>query len=226
MTSAPRRFRGVLLDIDGTLIDSNDAHAHAWCDTLREFGREIPFETVRPLIGMGGDKVTPRLLGVDAESDLGKEFGERRSAVFFERYLPALRLTPGAKELVLRLRAEELRLVVATSAKEEEMDRMLEHVGLDDLVRKKTTSDDAESSKPDPDIVIAALKKSGLAPHEAIMLGDTPYDVEAAARAGVASIAVRCGGWSTDALRGALAVYDDPAHLLRDFSASPFASAA
>jgi HAD superfamily hydrolase (TIGR01509 family) len=223
--AASSPLRGVLLDIDGTLIDSNDAHADSWHETLREFGRDIPAATVRPLIGMGGDKLLPRLLGVDADSEEGKAFSERRAAVFRERYVPRLRTTPGAKELVRRLRDAGLRLVVATSAKEEELEAMLAQVGLDDLLTQKTSSDDADRSKPDPDIVRAALSKGKLTPGEAIMLGDTPYDVEAARRAGVGCIALRCGGWDAPALGGALAVYDDPAHLLREFTASPFASA-
>ena len=218
--------RGVLLDIDGTLLDSNDAHAESWGETLREFGRDISPDAVRPLIGMGGDKLLPRLLGVDADSEEGRAFSERRAAIFRQRYVPRLRTTPGAKELVRRLRDEGLHLVIATSAKEEEMDAMLAQVGLDDLVRQRTTSDDAERSKPDPDIVRAALAKSGLAAADAIMIGDTPYDVEAATRAGVRIVAVRCGGWDAHALAGAIAVYDDPAHILREFTASPFASGA
>ncbi len=218
-------LRGVLLDIDGTLIDSNDAHAQSWHETLREFGRDIPASVVRPLVGMGGDKLLPRLLGVAAESDEGKTFSERRAAIFRERYVPRLRTTPGAKELVRRLRDAGLRLVIATSAQDDEMNAMLEQVGLDDLVRQKTTSDDADRSKPDPDIVQAALAKGQLAPESAIMLGDTPYDVEAASRAGVRTVALRCGGWDAKALSGAVAVYDDPAHLLREFTASPFSSA-
>jgi HAD superfamily hydrolase (TIGR01509 family) len=218
-------LRGVLLDIDGTLIDSNDAHAESWGETLREFGREISADTVRPLIGMGGDKLLPRLLGVDAESREGKAFSERRAEIFRERYVPHLQTTPGAKELVRRLRDAGLKLVIATSAKEEEMSAMLAQVGLDDLVTQKTTSDDADRSKPDPDIVRAALDKGKLEPANAIMLGDTPYDVEAASRAGVGTVALRCGGWDASALSGAIAVYDDPAHLLRELTSSPFASA-
>jgi len=219
-------IRGVLLDVDGTLIDSNRAHAESWHDTLLEFGRDVPAETILPLIGMGGDKLLPKFLGVDAESERGKEFSERRAEVFREHYVPRLRTTPGAAALVKHLRGAGYRLIIATSAKEEEMNAMLEQVGLDDLIARRTTSDDADRSKPDPDIVQAALKKSGLRAHEAIMIGDTPYDIEAAARAGVRTIAFESGGWSRDALAGAVAVYTDPAHLLREFTASPFADAA
>jgi HAD superfamily hydrolase (TIGR01509 family) len=221
-----RVIEGVLLDVDGTLIDSNDAHASSWAEALREFGRDVPADQVRPFIGMGGDKLLPRFLGVDAESPVGKRFSERRARIFHERYVPHLRTTPGAKVLIQRFRSEEFKLIIATSAREEELNAMLEQVGLDDLITKKTSADDAESSKPDPDIIEAALRKSDLDPERALLLGDTPYDIEAAARASVGTVALRCGGWDGDALSGARAVYDDPADLVRHFTSSPFACAA
>lgn len=218
-------LRGVLLDVDGTLIDSNDAHARSWSEALREFGRDVPPERVRPMIGMGGDKLLPKLLGVDSESERGREFSERRGELFRERYVPHLTRTPGAGELIARFRKEGLRLVIATSAKEAELEAMLRQVGLEDLAARKTSSDDAENSKPDPDIVRAALAKAKLGPEEVLMLGDTPYDVEAAARARVSTVALLSGGWDEHALGDAVAVYRDPADLLAHFTSSPFASA-
>lgn len=223
--SHDRAVEGVLLDVDGTLIDSNDAHANSWSEALAAFGRPLGPEVVRPKIGMGGDKLLPELLGVDAESRTGKEFSELRAKIFLERYVPRLRLTPGAKDLVKRLRREKLRLIIATSARSSELNAMLEQVGLEDLIDKRTSASDAESSKPDPDIVLAALGKGQLSAETAIMLGDTPYDVEAARRAGVDTVALRSGGWDDGALAGAIAIYDDPADLLAHFTASPFAGA-
>jgi HAD superfamily hydrolase (TIGR01509 family) len=225
--SGPHRKRldGVLLDVDGTLIDSNDAHARSWSEALKEYGRDIPPEQVRPLIGMGGDKLIPQLLGVDADSAEGKEFSKRRGQIFLESYVPRLRPTRGARELVQRLRREGLRLIVATSANEHELNAMLRQVGLADLIEEKTSASDAESSKPDPDIIQAALEKANLSPPTAILLGDTPYDIEAAARASVDTVALLCGGWNCDALRGAIAIYEDPADLLKHFTSSPFACA-
>ena len=224
--STKGRLAGVLLDVDGTLIDSNDAHARSWSEALREFGRDVPADVVRPLIGMGGDKLLPRLLGVDAESDVGKAFSERRAEIFREQYVPHLRQTSGAADLIRRFRDEGLRLIIATSAREEELNAMLEQVGLEDLIEQKTSADDAESSKPDPDIVQVALRKSRLTPETAFLLGDTPYDIEAARRAKVGTVALRSGGWSSEALAGAVAIYDDPADLLRQFTSSPFSSGA
>jgi HAD superfamily hydrolase (TIGR01509 family) len=211
-----------LLDIDGTLLDSNDAHARSWVEVFAAFGHDVTFERVRELIGKGGDKLLPEVTGRANDSPEGAAMSERRSALFRETYLPALRPQPGARALLEAMRARGLDLVVATSAGAQEVDGLLRAAGVRDLIDEKTTSDDAGRSKPDPDIVRAALAKSGRTAREAVMLGDTPYDVEASARAGVASVALRCGGWGDEALRGAAAVYDDPRALLADYEASPF----
>lgn len=213
----------VILDVDGTLIDSNDAHARAWVEVGAEFGHEIEFAHVRRLIGMGGDKVLPRITGLDEDSPEGERITERRGEIFRERHLPGLRPFPGTRALLERLRADGLRLVVASSASEEDLEPLLEKAGIADLVEERTSSDDADASKPEPDIVLAALRSAGVGPEEAVMLGDTPYDVEACGRAGVRIVALRCGGWDDRALEGAVAVFDDPADLLRSYGSSPFA---
>jgi HAD superfamily hydrolase (TIGR01549 family) len=212
--------RAVLLDVDGTLIDSNDAHAHAWVDAGAEFGHAIEFAEVRRLIGMGGDKVLPRLTGLEEESDEGARLLERRGEIFRERYLSQLQALPGAVDLVRRLQAEGKTLVVATSASEEDLGPLLEQVGLDDLLQQATNSDDADESKPSPDIVEAALAKTKEDASNVVMIGDTPYDVEAARRAGVRIIGVECGGWTAGELEGAQEVYADPTDLLRRYENS------
>jgi HAD superfamily hydrolase (TIGR01509 family) len=216
-------YTAALLDIDGTLIDSNDAHAQAWVQALETFGRRVQFARVRPLIGMGGDKVLPELTGIDAESDEGQAISARRSEIFRRDFVPRLQPTRGAKRLVAFLRDEGLRIVVATSAKADEVTELLRVAGAEDLIDASSSSDDADRSKPDPDIVRAALRRGRSAASESIMIGDTPYDIEAAARAGLPAIALRCGGWwGDDALAGAAAIYDDPEDLLTRFDRSPF----
>jgi HAD superfamily hydrolase (TIGR01509 family) len=205
----------VLFDIDGTLIDSNDAHASAWVDVLTEAGHEVPFDRVRPLIGMGGDKLLPSLTGIDPNSSEGEDIAVRRRDVFKERYLPHLRPTRGAHSLLQALRASGLALGVATSAKAEEVDALLSVADAADLFRATGSSDDVDRSKPDPDIVHAALHRIGADAPAAVMIGDTPYDVAAAMRAGVPCIALRCGGWWTDQdFAGAMQIFDDPHDLL------------
>jgi phosphoglycolate phosphatase-like HAD superfamily hydrolase len=230
MAQTPRApgsaLRTVLLDIDGTLIDSNDAHARAWVDALRAHGYVLPFEQVRPLIGKGGDKLLPELTGLDPESGEAERIGATRSELFLRRELPALRPTRGARALLEHLLDQGLALVVATSAAEDEVRALLEQAGVSDLIELASSADDAERSKPDPDIVQAALRLSGSQAAHSAMLGDTPYDVEAAARARVPAIALRCGGWWDDAaFAQARAIYDDPADLLAHLEESPVGNA-
>lgn len=216
-----RSSRALLLDVDGTLVDSNDAHARAWVDAFAEAGHDVPFAKVRAGIGKGGDKLLPELVGLEEDSKEGKAISERRSAIFAERYLPRIQAFPRVRDLLIAVRERGWQLVVATSAKEDELGPLLDKAHVKDLLEAATSSDDAESSKPDGDIVRAALERAGCAPEEALMLGDTPYDVEAARRAGVRTIALRSGGWDAQALEGALAVYDDAAALLAELDASP-----
>jgi HAD superfamily hydrolase (TIGR01509 family) len=215
-------YRIVLLDLDGTLIDSNDAHAQAWVRALAEAGQAVSFTRVRPLIGMGGDKVLPALTCIDPDSQDGQKIASRRTAIFSTDFLPTLAPTAGSRQLLEHLQAAGLRLVVATSAKADEVSGLLRRAGVGDLIDAASSSDDADRSKPDPDSVHAALGRARCAADEAIMIGDTPYDLEAAANAGVAFIAVRCGGWWADeAFAGAAGIYDDPADLLARMDASP-----
>jgi HAD superfamily hydrolase (TIGR01509 family) len=213
----------VLLDIDGTLVDSNDAHARAWKDALDHFNHSVPFEKVRALIGKGGDKLLAEVAGIDKNSPHGKEIDHVRERTFMRDHLPQLKPFPRAQELLQRLRDDGLRLVVATSAKGSEMEALLDICGAADLVHAHTTSDDVDNSKPDPDIIQAALKKGEASASESLMLGDTPYDVEASRRCGVSTVGVRSGGWGDGELDGALAIYDDVADLLAHYDQSPFA---
>ncbi len=213
------KLRGVILDVDGTLVDSNDAHAHAWVEAFAEYGVTVEFEKVRRLIGMGGDKLMPAVSGIEEESELGKKISKRRGEIFKEKYLPDIKAFPKTSELLKRMEEDGLKLAVASSAKEDELKPLLKIAGADHLVAEKTSSDDAENSKPDPDIVHAALDGLGHRPDEVFMLGDTPYDIEAAGRAGVNVIALRCGGWDDEGLRGAISIYDDPADLLANWGA-------
>jgi len=214
----------VLFDVDGTLIDSNDAHARAWVAAFAEAGYAVPFERVRPLIGMGGDRLIPALVpGLSDDREPGRSIAARRGAIFTERELGAIRPTRGARELLAAVRSRGARVVVATSAKRDELDSLLARGDLGPLVDVASTSDDADASKPAPDIVEAALAKAGVAARDAVMAGDTTYDIEAAHRAGVACVALRCGGNDPATLRDAEAVYDDPAGLSDALVCSPFA---
>jgi HAD superfamily hydrolase (TIGR01509 family) len=213
-------LQGVIFDIDGTLVDSNDAHAQSWVETFREAGYDVPFDVVRPLIGMGADKLLPKAAGIKQNSSTGKKLVERRSVIFREQYLPHLKALPGSRDLVLRVRRDGLKAIVATSAKDDELRGLLKAAKVDDLMEEKATGSDAKRSKPDPDIVHAAIEDAGVPEKNLVMIGDTPYDVEAATKAGVQVIAFRSGGWNDEKLHGAAEVYDGPADLLAHFDAS------
>ena len=211
----------MLLDVDGTLVDSNDAHAHAWVDAFADQGIRVDFATVRRCIGMGGDKLMPAVSGISEESPAGEQISKRRRDIFKSKYLPAIRPFPGAEALVAAITSRGMTAVAASSAKRDELEPLLKIAGAHALLDAATSSDDAEESKPDPDIVHAALKRAKAGPEDAVMIGDTPYDVEAAARAGVAAVAFRCGGWGDEDLRGAVAIYEGPWDLLARLDDSP-----
>lgn len=206
--------KAVLFDVDGTLVDSNDAHAHAWVASFAEHGIAVEFARVRRCIGMGGDKLMPAVSGVEEDSDAGADIASRRGEIFAERFLPHLKPFRDADRLVAELKARGLTMVTASSAKHDELRPLLEIAGVEGLMDANTSGDDAEHSKPDPDIVRAALKRAHATPRDAVMIGDTPYDVEAALAAGVPIVAFRCGGWMHDDLKGAAAIYDGPWDLL------------
>lgn len=212
-------LKGVLLDVDGTLLDSNAAHALAWQVALSAHGYAVDYETLRRLIGKGGDKVLSEVAGVDDESALGRSISSDRKRDFRLNRLQALRPFEGTRALLERFTSDGLSLVVATSSSAEELGALLDRAGVRDLVTCSATSDDADGSKPDPDIVQAALRKGGLAPTEVFLLGDTPYDIEAGRAAGVATVALRGDRWwPDDALGSAVAIEDDPAALLERLS--------
>ncbi len=215
--------RAVLFDIDGTLVDSNDAHARSWVDAFAQHGYAIAFERVRPLIGMGGDRLLPAVApGLSDETEPGKSIAAARSTIFKERYLQTVQPTRGARALLLAVRERGARVVIASSAKKAELDDLLARGDLGPLVDVASTSDDAESSKPAPDIVEAALAKAKVAASDAVMVGDTRYDVEAAHRTNVPCVALLCGGNPKNTLADAEAVHADPEELIGALDRPPF----
>jgi HAD superfamily hydrolase (TIGR01509 family) len=218
-------FKAVILDVDGTLVDSNEAHAEAWQRALGENGFQFTIDAICKLIGMGGDKLLPTLCGIEEESELGRRISARRTEIYKRELLPGLKLLAGANELLDRLRSEGLRLAIATSSKKDELESLARTTGLRLDGLERITKDDADSSKPDPDLIEAALRALGVQPHEAVMIGDTPYDIHAAKNARVKTIAFRSGGWDRPGLQGAIALYDEPADLLDHWTESPLASA-
>lgn len=213
----------VIFDIDGTLVDSNDAHARAWVAAFASERIAVDYAAIRRAIGMGADKLIPAVSNVDPESAVGKRLRERRAEEFADRHLPRVVAFPHVRSLALRLVEDGYKLAIATSAQEDELRPLVERAGIADLLSAHSSSDDSDASKPDPDIVKAALARVEVGASDAIMVGDTPYDVQAAQRAGVRIVGVTCGGWSASELKGAIAVYADAGDLVARYDGSPFA---
>jgi HAD superfamily hydrolase (TIGR01509 family) len=214
------RVKAVLFDVDGTLVDSNDAHALAWLKAFEEHDAKVDPIEVRRSIGMGGDKLMPAVSGIDEASPIGAKIAERRGEIFKGEFLPSLKPFPGAEELVKAITRRGLIAVAASSAAEDELQPLLDVAGARSLMDATTSSDDAEESKPAPDIVHAALQRAHVQASEAVMIGDTPYDVAAARSAGVRIIAFRCGGWLDPDLVDAIETYDGPWDLLANLESS------
>jgi len=208
---------GVLFDVDGTLVDTNYLHVAAWSRALRVFGHRVPMSTLHQTVGQGSDQFVESVLGhpdedvADAHSD------------FYGPYLYDLIAFAGAADLLRMTKKAGLRVVLATSASGEEVEHLRRAIGADDVVDEVTCKDDVDSSKPDPDLVHAALDKAGLSVDRAIFVGDTVWDVEAARRAGLDCVCVLTGGIGATELReaGAVAIYDDVEHLMAEFADSP-----
>jgi HAD superfamily hydrolase (TIGR01509 family) len=218
--------KAVIFDIDGTLIDSVDLHAWAWQEALRHFGHDLPFERVRTQIGKGGDQLMAELLPEEEVRRRGEEIEGYRLDLFKREYLPRVRPFPAVRDLFERIEADGLRIALASSARKEELARYKRIAGIEDLLEAETSSDDAEKSKPHPDIFEAAMGRlHGITAADAIAIGDTPYDAQAAGQAGLRTIGLLCGGWPERDLReaGCMAIYRDPADLLRQYDRSPLA---
>jgi len=217
-------IKAVIFDIDGTLVDSVDLHAQAWQESFRKFGREIPFLEVRQQIGKGADQLLPVFFTEEELKRFGKEMEEYRSQLFKDKYLPQVRAFPCVRSLFKRIRADGKRIALASSAKGDELEAYKKIARIADLIEEETSADDAERSKPHPDIFEAALEKLGNpSTDEVIVVGDTPYDAEAAGKIGLPIIGVLCGGFPKTELRraGCIAIYQDPADLLLNYESSP-----
>lgn len=207
----------VLFDVDGTLVDTNDLHAAAWQQAFRHFGVDLPFERVRSQIGKGGDNLIPALLPPDLAERCRQEIEAYRGELFERDYLPRAVPFPGVRPLFERLHGDGIRIVLATSAKSAELRFHIALLGVEDLVHAATSKDDVERTKPCPDIFEAALARvKPLGPPDVLVVGDSPWDVEGACRAGLATVALRSGGFPEAELRqaGAAAVLDDAQDLL------------
>lgn len=217
-------IKAAIFDLDGTLVDSNDLHVQAWQETFRHFGKEIPVERLREQIGKGGDQYLPVFLSEKEMREIGNQVDEFRGKIFKKKYLSQVRPFSGVRELFERVRGAGKRIALASSGKADEIEYYQKLAGIEGLVDCQTTADDVVHSKPGADVFIATLRQLGhLTPGEAIAIGDTPYDIQAAKKIDLATIALLCGGFPEDELRaaGAVAIFRDPGDLLDHYYQSP-----
>ncbi len=209
-----------IFDIDGTLVDSNELHVDSWDRAFRHFGKQFPREKLRAQIGQGSDEYIPEFLTPEEIKDFGKELDDYRSKLFRKEYLPKVRAFPKVPELFQRIRDDNKQIMLASSGKKDDTKYYIELLNVENLIDGYVSGDDADSSKPAPDIFGASLKKLGdISPADAVTVGDTRFDIEAAGKAGLKTIAFLCGGTSGTVLRetGAIAIYNDPADLLAHY---------
>jgi HAD superfamily hydrolase (TIGR01509 family) len=210
-----------LLDVDGTLIDTNYHHAVAWYRAFRAQGLTLPLWRIHRAVGMGGDQLVPELIGEEVDRERGDEIREARSLIY-QQLIEEVAPLEGARELIVALKKHGSRVVLASSSPQQEIDRYLDLLAARDLADAWTTDDDVDATKPEPDLVQAALEKAGTG--DAVMVGDTPWDIEAARRAGLDTICVLTGGWTEHDLHeaGAVAVYESVDQLRRKLDETLF----
>lgn len=208
--------KAVLFDVDGTLIDSVDLHARAWQDAFHAFGKDVAFPDIRAQIGKGGDNLTPVFLTEAEEQQFGEALRKYRGRHFRDNYRTLVKPFPKVPELFAKLQEDNWRVVLVSSSEKGDLDHFIHVLGVKKSLNDTVCGDDVKNSKPDPDLFHAALRAVKLQPHQVLAVGDTPYDAEAAGKAGIRTIGVRCGGFPDDKLlqAGCLALYDDPADLL------------
>jgi HAD superfamily hydrolase (TIGR01509 family) len=200
--------QAALLDVDGTLIDSNYQHALAWYRAFRQNGFVLPIWRIHRTVGMGGDQLVPALVGQEVDDEHGDAIREDRARIF-EELIEEVSPLDGARDLIGELKRRGFRTVLASSSPENELDHYLDLLDARELADAWTTKDDVDATKPEPDLVLAALEKAGVDADGAVMVGDTRWDVEAAGKVGVETVCVITGGWSEQELRdaGAVAVF-------------------
>lgn len=210
----------ILFDIDGTLADSNNFHVLAWAEALHAAGHDFRLSRLHDLIGMGSDNYVPALLP-DANSEEVRRLGDEHGRLLKSHYLRRIQAFPRARDLLQRCKDEGLAVFLATSARKAEVEHHLDTIGIRDVINGYVDADDVDRSKPCPDVFEAALRKAGVSAADALVVGDSPFDIEAATAAGIRTVAVRSGLFTDEQLAGALAIYDDAADLLARFEDSP-----
>lgn len=210
------RLQALLLDIDGTLVDSNDKHTDCWVEAFAHFGTEVDRQTVRGQIGKGGDLLVPDLLNARQMRRFGEELKKYRGELWTRRYIDSVQPFPGAREALEELHGRGLKLAFASSSNPNEVEYYVSLLGAEDMLEGSTSKGDAQFSKPSPEIFQAALERVGTKQENTLVAGDTPYDVLASHRAGLAVAALLCGGFERELLAKAEFLFDDIPSMVKE----------
>lgn len=206
----------LLLDLDGTIVDSNDKHADCWVEAFAHFGKDVPRDVVRMQIGKGGDLLVPDTLDAKEMRRFGEKLKKYRGDLWKKKYIPTVEPFPGAVEAIRALHERGIGIAFASSSNPDEVEYYVELLGVGDLLEGTTSKEDAEHSKPSPEIFQAALERAKADPARSLAVGDTPYDILAAHRIPVAIAAVLCGGFPRDTLQKAEFLFDDLPSLAKE----------
>ena len=218
-------YHAAIFDIDGTLLDSVDLHAEAWRQIFLRYDKDVPFADIRRQIGKGGDQLLPVFFSEEELEKHGDAMEKERGKLFKKEFMPRVKPFADVRPLFERMKRDGIKLALASSAKKDEVKHYAGLLGIEDLIHAGTSTDDAENSKPHPDIFEAAMQKlGGVSTGMTLAVGDTPYDAQAACKIGIQSVGMLCGGFPEGDLReaGCIAIYQDPADLLRNYETSPF----
>jgi HAD superfamily hydrolase (TIGR01509 family) len=213
-------IKAIIFDLDGTLVDSVDYHTEAWVKAFEKHGYDFSFDRLRQQIGKGGENIVGDLLPADEAEKYKSDIDGYRQKYYRDNFLPKVRAFPQVKNLFQAIKADGLKIVLASSSSQETVVHYLELLQIKDLIDGATSIDDVDNSKPEPDIFLAALEKiKGISPEEVIVVGDSPYDVAAANQASLRTIGLLCGGFERETLTlaGCVVIYQNPAELLQNY---------
>lgn len=208
--------QAMLLDIDGTLIDSVDQHADCWVEAFDHFDKPVDRGVIRSQIGKGGDLLVPDMLNAREMLAFGEALKKYRGELWKQKYMESVSAFPGAVEAMRTMHDRGVKLALASSGNPDEVEYYVELLGVEDLLQGTTSKEDAKLSKPSPEIFQAALERAKSDPARTFAVGDTPYDILAAHRVPLPAIAVRCGGFPEETLVKAELIFDDLAHMTRE----------
>lgn len=213
-------IKAIIFDIDGTLLDSNAAHAESFVAAFAKNGKTLTFGEIISLIGMGADDILEKFLTKTEIDEFGEDLKEYRKQVFLEKYLPQIKVFSKVRELFEKLKADGMQTALASSASEDELEKYLEKLNIGDVLDKETDSDEAENAKPEPDIFIAAFEKlKNVEKKNVLVIGDTVFDAEAAVKANLKIIGVTSGGWSREKLfaKGCADVFENVGEIFDNY---------